>query len=188
MRYTKAALGVVAALALSAVLASAKGQAPEVLKATANVKSAGGATATAPVTITVKRKMSQVEAEKFVNAFKSGGEAALRKALMDVPTTGTVQLGNNKPTATRITVERLTDKGRLLTIIADKPMLFLGASLPGAKPTQGYNFSIIDLELDAAGAGSGTIAPAATIKVNEQGSFVVQDYSGELVKLAVTGK
>jgi hypothetical protein len=42
---------------------------------------------------------------------------------------------------------------------------------------------VIDLEIDASGDGSGTLAPAA--KVTVKGSaFVVEDYASELVRLA----
>jgi hypothetical protein len=58
----------------------------------------------------------------------------------------------------------------------------LGAGVPGAKPKEGYDFAIIDLEVDAAGTGSGSFAPAAKVTV-KQGVFVVEDYSGELLKL-----
>jgi hypothetical protein len=53
---------------------------------------AGGAEATAPVTITIDRKMPEAEADKLVAAFKSGGAAGLRKALVGVAPTGSVQL------------------------------------------------------------------------------------------------
>jgi hypothetical protein len=154
----------------------------ETYTATAAIKTAGGAAATAPVTIVVDRKMPQAEADKFLAAFKSGGSAALRKALAGVPPTGSVRVAGGSPTPTRLTIERPTDKGRLLTIVADTPILQLGAGVPGAKPKEGYDFAIIDLQVDAAGAGSGTFAPAAKVTV-KQGVFVVDDYSGELVKL-----
>jgi hypothetical protein len=70
----------------------------------------------------------------------------------------------------------------LLTLVTDRPVLFLGASVPGAKPKAGYDFAVIDLEVDAKGAGSGTIAPAAKVTVKD-GAFVVEDYSGEVVRL-----
>ena len=154
----------------------------ETYTATAFVKTAGGASATAPVTIVVDRKMAQPEADKFLAAFKSGGMAALRKALAGVAPTGSVRVGGGAPTPTRLTLERPTDKGRLLTIVADTPILQLGAGAAGAKPKADYDFAIIDLELDAAGSGLGSFAPAAKVTV-KQGVFVVDDYSGELVKL-----
>ena len=160
----------------------AQGAARESFTATATVKTAGGAEATAPVQVTVDRKMSQAEADKMLAAFKKGGAAGLRKALKGVAPTGSVRLGKATPTPTRLTIERPTDKGRLLTIVTDKPILFLGAGVPGAKPKTGYDFAIIDLEVDASGAGSGTLAPAAKVAVKE-GAFVVEDYAGELVRL-----
>ena len=163
--------------------ASLRGQGTtEVFTATAAVKAASGASASAPVTISVDRKMAQSEADTLVAAFKSGGPAALRKALVGVAPTGTVQIGTGKATPTRLTVERATGSGRLLTIITDQPLLFLGAGVPGAKPQAGYEFAIIDITVDAKGNGTGTIAPAAKIKMN-QAAFVVEDYGAEVVQL-----
>ena len=77
---------------------------------------------------------------------------------------------------------RATSKGRLLTIVTDAPIVFLGGGAPGAKPREGYDFAVIDLELDGAGTGAGVFAPAAKVKVM-QGVFVVDDYSGEILNL-----
>ncbi len=177
-------------VALAAVLVTAaavvRGQGgAEVFKGTATVKAAGGAAAAAPVVITVARKMSQDEADKVLAAFKDGGAPGLRKALAGAASTGTVQMGNGEPTPTCITIERPTAEGRLLTIVADRPILFLGAGLPNAKPKEGYDFAFVDLVIDQGGQGMGTIAPAAKIKLNDQGALVVEDYSGELVKVKV---
>jgi hypothetical protein len=167
--------------------ASTRGQAAtEVFTATASVKSAGGGSASVPVTITIDRKMSQSEAESVVAAFKTGGAAALKKALAGTAPTGTVRLGAGSATPTRFTIERATG-GRLLTILTDQPLLFLGAGLPGAKPKEGYDFALIDIEVDAQGNGSGTLAPAAKIKMN-QGAFVVEDYGAEVVRLTAVKK
>ena len=159
----------------------------ETFTATATVKTAGGASATAPVTITIERLTPQSEADTLVAAFKAGGVAGLRKALEGVPPTGSVQLGAGKPTPTRLTIERATDKGRLLTIVTDRPVLFLGAGAPGAKPKEGYDLAVIDIEVDAKGNGSGTLASAAKVTVN-QGMFVVQDYGSDLIQLTGVSK
>ena len=165
-----------------ATLAQAQAGA-ERFTATATVKTAGGAKATAPVTITIDRKMPEAESDKLVAAFKSGGAAGLRKALAGVPPTGSVQLAEGAPIPVRITIESPTDTGRLIIIVTDKALLFLGAGVPGAKSKDGYDFAVIDLEVDASGAGSGTLAPAA--KITLKGSaFVVEDYASELVRLA----
>jgi hypothetical protein len=174
--------GLICTFLIAASTLFAQKAASESFTATASVKGAGGAAATAPVTVTVDRKMSQAEADKLLAAFKSGGAAGLRKALNGVAPTGSVTIGGGKATPTRVTVERTTEKGRLLTMVADQPILFLGAGVPGAKPKAGYDFAIIDLEVDAKGGGSGTIAPAAKVTVKD-GAFVVEDYGGEVVRL-----
>ena len=168
--------------------ASPRGQAAaEVFTATAAVKGAGGASASAPVTITVDRKMSSKEAESLVAAFKTGGAAALRKGLAGTPSTGTVQIGGGSATTTRFTLERVTGDGRLLTILTDQPLFFVGAGVPGAKPKEGYDFAVIDIVVDGKGTGSGTIAPAAKI-TTKQGAFVVEDYGVEVVQLTAVKK
>jgi hypothetical protein len=62
-------------------------------------------------------------------------------------------------------------------------VLFVGGSLPEAKPKAGYDFGVLDLEVDANGAGSGSLAPAAKIAV-KAGAFVVEDYSLEPIRLS----
>jgi hypothetical protein len=165
-----------------ATLAQAQAGA-ESFTATATVKTAGGAEATAPVTITIDRKMPETEADKLVAAFKNGGPAELRKALAGLPPTGFVQLAGGARTPALITIERPTDYGRLIIVITDKPLLFLGAGVPGAKPKHGYDVAVIELEVDASGDVSGTLAPAAKVTV-KGGAFVVEDYASELVRLA----
>jgi hypothetical protein len=174
-------------LAVAMAAPPVRAQGAETFTATATVKTAAGATATAPVTIVVDRKMTQAEADKLLAAFKSGGAAALRKALSGVPPTGSVMLGSGSATPTRLTLERATDKGRLITIVADQPIVYLGAGIPGAKPKEGYDFAIVDIEVDAQGAGSGTLAGAAKITV-KQGVFVIEEFSGELIRLTKVAK
>jgi hypothetical protein len=179
----KGLTGVLSLAMVGATVASAVAQAgAETFTATATVKTAAAATATAPVTIVVTRTMSQAEADGLTAAFKSGGVPALRKALTGIPATGSVQLGNGTATPTRMALERPTEKGRLLTLVTDQPILFLGAGLAGAKPKEGYDFAVIDLEVDGAGSGAGTISPAAKITV-KQGAFAVDDYASEIVRL-----
>jgi hypothetical protein len=173
-------LSMVALVVVSAVTSAQSGA--ETFSATAGLKTAAGASASAPITITVTRKMAQAEADKLTSAFASGGAAALRKALTGVAPTGSIQIGSGKPTATRLTIERPSDKGRLLTIVTDTPLLFIGAGLPDAKPKQGFDFGIVDIMVDAKGTGSGTMSPAAKVTV-KQGVFVVDEYSGELIRL-----
>jgi hypothetical protein len=176
-----ACLAVVVSLPCATVAQAQTGA--ESFTATATVKTAGGAKATAPVTIRIDRKTPELEEDRLVAAFRSGGPAGLREALVGVPPTGSVQLADGAPIPARITIERPTDQGRLIIIVTDQPLLFLGAGVPGAKAKDGYEVAVIDLEIADTGAGSGTLAPAA--KVTLKGSaFAVEDYTSELVRLA----
>jgi hypothetical protein len=167
---------------------SAEAGAPETFTATATVKTAGGATATAPVVLTVDRATSQADADALRAAFKTGGAAGLRKALARLQATGSITVAGGAATPTRITIERATDKGRLITAVTDTPILHLGAGLPGAKTKEGYDFAVLDLEVMPDGSGSGTFTPAARVAL-QGGAFVVDGYSSEPLRLtAVTVK
>lgn len=165
-------------LALTASPAPAQAGA-ETFVANATIKTAGGASPNTTVTITVTHIMSQAEIDKYLAAFKSGGAAALHKALTGVPSTGSIQIGAGKPTPTVLTLERPSDRGRLLTIVSNQPLIFLGA---GTRPKEGFDFGIVDLVVAKAGAGSGTMLPAAKVTV-KQDVFSVDEYSGEAVQL-----
>ena len=97
MRVRQLMLCVLACTVLVATTSVANGQPGETFTATATVKTAGGASATAPVTISVDRAMPQSEADGLVAAFKSGGVSGLRKALKGVAPTGSVTLGSGMP-------------------------------------------------------------------------------------------
>ena len=96
---------------------------------------AGGVTATAPVTIVVARTTPADEAADaragVHDRRRDGAASGAQRATSD---TGSVRIGNASPTPARITLDRPTDKGRLLTIVTDKPILFVGGGLPDAKP------------------------------------------------------
>ena len=178
---------VIAATVLTMTAAPSAQGAGEAFTATAAVKAASGATASAPVTLTLDRAMPQAEADTLTAAFKTGGAAGLRKALTGVPPTGRVQIGSGPATPTRLTIERTTSDGRLLMIVTDRPLAFLGAGMPGAKAKEGYDFAVIEMVIDAKGNGTGTIAPAAKLKMNG-GALVVEDYATEVVQLTAVKK
>ena len=76
-------------LAVSTMVVSLAQAQTETFTATAAVKSAAAATASAPITIVIERKTAQADADRLAETFKTGGAAALRKALAAVPSTGT---------------------------------------------------------------------------------------------------
>ena len=126
--------------------------------------------------------MTQKEVDKYLEAFKSGGAAALHKALTGVAPTGSIQIGSGKPTPTVLTLERPSDRARLLTIVSNQPVMFVGGDQANARPKEGFDFAIVDLEIDKTGGGTGTLMPAAKVTVR-QGVFVLDEYSGQSLQL-----
>jgi hypothetical protein len=166
-----------------ALLATVSAQSrPEAYVATASIKTAGGASLTAPVTIAVTEWTSDAERKRLVDVLKSGGDASLQKQLAGMKTLGTVTLGNERFDA-KYAYVMTSLEGRIITVVTTTPMFFVGAGAPDAKPKGRQNFGVVTIEVNAGGAGQGTLMPAATVKTSDSDAIVVEDYSVELIKL-----
>jgi hypothetical protein len=172
MRASRGSL-VLAIAALWTAFASA-GQVPETFTATASVKK-GAASASAPFTVTVTRYASDAEREVVLKAVRDGGAAGLRKALSTLDDAGFVQLGERR-TPIKFASERPTTSGRLVTIVASAPILFLGAGIPDAKPATGLEVGVAMLDLQQGGEGLGELAPAAKVGTDKNGALLIEDY------------
>jgi hypothetical protein len=155
---------------------------PETYTATASVKTAGGASLSAPVTINVTGWTSDADRKRLVDVLKSGGDAALQQQLAGMKTLGRITLGKT-PFDAKYAYAMDSSEGRIITVVTTTPMFFLGAGAPDAKPTAGHGFGVVTIEVTDAGSGRGTLTPAASLKISDSDAFVVQDYSAELVTL-----
>ena len=72
--------------------------------------------------------------------------------------------------------------GRMVTVISDRPIQYLGEKLPNPKPKAGYDVVFALLNLPGSGKGSGELGPAAKAKI-EAGAVVTEDYGAEVVML-----
>lgn len=175
-----------AALALAATAPMAFAQAkPEVYNATASLKTAAGASLTAPVVISIKRWTTDAEREKVVAALKSGGTPALQKQVAAMPDAGFLQLGEIK-TPLRFARTLPIGDGKVVMLATAQPVFYVGAGMPGAKPAEkaGYDVAVVIFEVDAAGKGeAGDLAPAAKVRFDDKGALVVEDYGAEAVRL-----
>jgi hypothetical protein len=165
-------------LACSAVARAAGG---ESFTATASVKT-DAASATAAVKIAIDRFATEAERKAVMSAVKSGGTKALHEAVAKMKDAGTIEVGQRK-TAIKFASTRPTGGGRLVTLVTAEPILFLGGGLPDAKPKEGHDVAVALLVLEGSGAGHGELAPAATVKTNESGALVVDDYGDAKVWL-----
>ena len=175
-----------AALALALAAPAAHAQpGPETYKATATLKTPGGASVTAPVVISIDRWTTDDEREKAVIALKAGGTPAVQNLLASLPDAGTLQLGRFK-TAIRFARSLPVAGGKVVTLVTAQPVYYVGAGLPEAKPAEkeGYGVAVAIFQVDAAGNGdAGDLAPAAKVKLDDKSGFVVEDYGAEAVRL-----
>jgi hypothetical protein len=67
--------------------------------------------------------------------------------------------------------------------VTDKPMFFIGAGSPTAKPREGFHVGLISFDLDDSGMGSGgRMAAAARVKTGGTG-IEIADYADKPIEL-----
>jgi hypothetical protein len=154
----------------------------ETYTATASVKTAGGASLTAPVAIDVAEWTTDADRKRLAGVLKSGGDAALQKQLAGMKTLGTVTVGKTQFDA-KYAYAMASSEGRIITVVTTNPIFFVGAGAPSATPTTGHRFGVVTIEVNDAGSGKGTLTPAASVKMSDADAIVVEDYSVELVTL-----
>ena len=166
-----------------ALAAAGAAQSPaETYVAHAKVKTAGGVAATAPVAMTITGWTSDTERNHLRDVLKSGGHPAFVKRLAAGQTLGTITIGADRFDA-KYAYAQGSSKGRLITLVTAAPMFFLGGGRPGARPKGHHDLGVVTIEIDETGAGTGTVTPAASVKMSDSGALIVEDYSVELVTL-----
>jgi len=156
--------------------------AEETYLATASIKGTAGPV-TAKVVIVIDRNTTDAERAKAVEALKSGATPALQQLLATMPAIGHIELVSRQ-TPIKYAYSRPTGSGRLITIVTDRPIGYLGGNAPDAKPKAGYDLAFALLTVPGTGKGTGELAPAAKAKVDEAGAVVTEDYGAEVVTLS----
>lgn len=155
--------------------------APETFNVTAQGKAGAVATA-ANFQIRMDRYSADDDRAVVENALKFGGYPSFLPALRNAPAVGAVIAGTEK-VAIRWARETPTPKGRTITLVTDAPLFFLGAGQPGAKPKAGYEVAVLQLQMDSAGIGTGTMAAAARVRPGGESGVQIDDYADEPIKL-----
>ena len=154
---------------------------PETFSATASIDSPKGQ-ASVPVEIKIDRYTTDAERDTIIAAVKANDAAKTIKALEQQPDAGSLTFGG-RVTPIKYAYARTTGDGRLVTLVTARPVAFVGAGLPDAKPKTGHDLAIALLMLDANDTGVGEIALAANVKVTETGALQTDDYGRETVRL-----
>ena len=168
-------------VALSGSLAAQGHGAPETFTANAQVAGAGG-TGAANVDVHLTRYTPDPERIAVENALKTGGIRGFLVALRKAPEVGYVKIGE-KQWPIRWAREQPGPQGRTIVVVTPEPIHFVGGGQADAKPREGYGVAVIQLHVDAAGSGTGTMAAAAKVRPGGETGVQVEDYADQPIKL-----
>lgn len=165
------------------VLAQSKKKAggPEAFRAKAKLTTeAGGADAL--VRIEIDQYTPEGNLKTMEEALQANGSAAFLDALRRAPVAGRFRMGDQTFTI-RWARQRPTPSGRVISLVTDSPVYFVGGGLPGAKPRSGFDVAVVQLNMDSSGVGEGSLAAAARVKPGGPTGVDVEEYAGTPLKL-----
>jgi hypothetical protein len=100
-----------------------------------------------------------------------------------MPEAGSIEFGGQTHPFRFAAARSLGGGTMLYTLGCDHPLVFIGADGKRAEPREGYDFALLDLTIDATGAGEGSVAAAAKLKIGPEGGLVVDDFGGNRIRL-----
>ncbi len=157
--------------------------APETFRAQARVSNEAGLAGAAYVDIHIDKYSTDADRQAMLAAFKDGGYPALVTALRKAPAVGSIKVGNDTFVVRWARAERSGENKRTISVVTEKPMLFVGGGNVNAKPREGYELAVVQFDMDDSGNGSGTMAAAAKIKPGGPNGFEIDDYAEQPIKL-----
>ncbi len=143
--------------------------------------------ASAKVTIHIEKYTDERDRNAMTEALRLGGYPGFLPVLRKAPEVGYVEMSGRK-VPVRWARQQPTDKGRSISVVTDGPLLFVGGGSVNAKPREGFELAIIQMDVDSIGLGSGTMAAAARVKPGGPTGVQIDDYSEQPVKLATVRK
>ena len=174
-----AADGIVVAISLAAAfVVAALTQSPETFTATATVRQ-GTTSASADVSVRIDRYATPDDRAALLKTVRAGS-AAVQKALSAHPDAGYIQVGDRR-TPLKYAWKHTGTGGQLITVATAEPILHLGATRPNAAPKSGFDVAIALLDVNS---GTGELAPAAKVGLDDSGAVRVEDYGATVVWLS----
>jgi len=154
----------------------------EMFTAVAEIKTAGGESASVPLTVVVGRYATSNERRDLIAAIKKGGATSARALLLKRDVAGMLQIGGqNTPIRYAYAVD--TGASRMITIATAEPI-----PIANMKQQPGYDVGFLLLDLGSSGTGTGQLVPAARVHVDAEDAIVTEHASPEIVQLKVTKK
>lgn len=157
--------------------------APEVFNGTAQAKNATGAVS-GTLEVRLSRYTPDFDRKTVEEALRLGGYPRFLTALRSAPEVGQVVVGGGQPYLIRYARETAVAGGRTIVLVTDKPVFYVGAGRGDAKPRAGFEVAVLQIKLDGAGRGSGTMAGAARVRPDGDGGVLLDDYADEPITIA----
>jgi hypothetical protein len=135
---------------------------------------AGATPASAPLKLTIREYTSDDQAVAMAERLHKAGPAAVVAELAkgDV---GTLQLGEQTFRATMVRQQK-TDTGRIVRVVLDRPVQAAGSKATASPPAEALGY--LELQLGAAGAGSGKVMTAVRAAFDAEGWVVPESLGG----------
>ena len=140
---------------------------------------------TVPMTIQVDRYTPEHARTTMTDALKYSGYPGFLRALRDAPLVGTLSVAG-QDFKIRWAREVPSETGRTISIVTDAPVFFVGSGRKGAPSTAGYEVAVVQLVLDKAGKGTGTMAAAARVKPGGETGVRIDTYAENPLTLTAT--
>jgi hypothetical protein len=181
-----AGLAILLAVISQAAFAQREVKPPETFFANAEVLGTD-AGSSAYVTIHIEKYTDERNRNAMTEALRTGGYPAFLPALRAAPDIGWVEMNGRKVIA-RWARQQATEKGRTISVVTEAPLAFVGGGSVDAKPRDGYELAVIQMNVDSIGLGSGTMAAAARVRPGGPTGVQIDDYADKPVRLATVRK
>jgi hypothetical protein len=172
-------------LLFAAALAAQGGPETFDIVATATAGANAKGTLTVPLTVQIDDYTPEHDRTAMTDALKYNGYPGFLNALRSAPKAGTLDVAGDK-FAIRWARTVDTDTGRIVTIVTDQPVAFVGQGRRGSKATAGYEVAVMQLTLDKTGHGTGTMAAAARVKPGGETGVRIDNYADKPLTLTAT--
>ena len=117
------------------------------------------------VQIRINRWSTDADRTRFVTVLRESGPQALLKELQRMPSVGTIRTPNSVGYDLHYARQTPVGDGRRIVIATDRPISYAEATYQGR--TLDYPFTLLQMQLDSQGKGTGTMSYATKIVAND---------------------
>ena len=157
--------------------------APETFSANIQAQGTKGGAGAATIEINIRRYTPDADRTAVEEALKTGGYPGFVAALRKAPEVGAVSFGDRTWSIRWAREQPATKYTRRIVVVTDKPIFFVGGGSVDAKPREGYEVAVIQIDIDNAGMGQGLMTAAARVKPGGETGVQIDDYADKPIKL-----